>query len=142
MNLRRIAVVLMTLVMVLGMGAGMAAAEQPAPGWGWGCGIPFYYPFYAQYGRESIPYFALHPPVYYSYPVPRTYGYSPFAYPFGSPTPEIEWGPPKVEKKPEPKMMNNPHVREASHREHTGQVEPKVIHNPYVAAPLVAEARG
>src|SRR5436305_2234169 len=29
---------------------------------------------------NNLPYFALHPPVYYSYPVPRTYGYSPFAY--------------------------------------------------------------
>jgi hypothetical protein len=30
---------------------------------------------------ESVPYFALHPPVYYSYRVARTYGFSPFAYP-------------------------------------------------------------
>ena len=29
--------------------------------------------------QNNIPYFALHPPVYYSRPVPRTYGYSPFA---------------------------------------------------------------
>ena len=38
---------------------------------------------------ERIPYYALYPPVYYSYPVPRTYGYSPFAYPPGTPTPEL-----------------------------------------------------
>lgn len=36
-----------------------------------------------------VPYFAAHPPVYYSYPVPRTYGYSPFAYPPHVMTPEI-----------------------------------------------------
>jgi hypothetical protein len=38
---------------------------------------------------ERIPYYALYPPVYYSYPVPRTYGYSPFAYPPGTMTPEL-----------------------------------------------------
>jgi hypothetical protein len=34
-----------------------------------------------------VPYYSLFPPVYYSYPVPRTYGYSPFAYPPGTITP-------------------------------------------------------
>ncbi len=33
------------------------------------------------YSAEHIPYFAKHPPVYYSYPAPRPYGYSPYAYP-------------------------------------------------------------
>jgi hypothetical protein len=141
MNFRRLLVVLLAVAMVLGVGAGIASASQPYGGCG-GCGgIPFYYPFYAQYGQEHIPYFALHPPVYYSYPVPRTYGYSPFAYPLGSPTPEIEFDAPKPEKKPEPKTMNNPHVKEVSHAEHTVQAAPKVIYNPFVAAPRVAEAR-
>jgi hypothetical protein len=44
------------------------------PGW-FGCGFP------TVYETESVPYFALHPPVYYSYRVARTYGRSPFAYP-------------------------------------------------------------
>ena len=35
------------------------------------------------------PYFALHPPVYYSQPVPRTYGYTPFAYPGTKETPAL-----------------------------------------------------
>lgn len=35
-----------------------------------------------------VPYYALFPPVYYSYPVARTYGYSPFAYPPGTITPD------------------------------------------------------
>ena len=30
--------------------------------------------------RYEVPHFAAFPPVYYSEPVPRTYGYSPFAY--------------------------------------------------------------
>ena len=44
--------------------------------------------------QQRIPYYALYPPVYYSYPVARTYGYSPFAYPPGTLTPNL---PPKVE---------------------------------------------
>lgn len=41
-------------------------------------------------GRTPIPpYFALNPPVYYSYPVPRTYGYSPFYYPGTVKTPDV-----------------------------------------------------
>jgi hypothetical protein len=41
------------------------------------------------YSREKLPFYSLHPPVYYSLPVPRTYGYSPFAYPPGVRTPEV-----------------------------------------------------
>ena len=52
---------------------------------------------------RQIPYFAEHPPVYYSFPVPRTYGYSPYAYPGTYRTPEIEIA-------PAPAMIENPHV--------------------------------
>ncbi len=48
------------------------------------------------------PYFALHPPVYYSYPVPRPYGYSPYAYPGTVMTPE--WKPAA------PQEIINPYV--------------------------------
>jgi hypothetical protein len=41
-------------------------------GWGYG---------WLSCSTDTAPYFALHPPVYYSYHVARTYGYSPFAYP-------------------------------------------------------------
>ena len=51
-------------------------------GYGYGYGIP-----YNVYGQDSIPYFALYPPVYYSHPVARPYGFSPFAYPPGVTTP-------------------------------------------------------
>ena len=79
------------------------------------------------------PYFALHPPVYYSAPVPRSYGYSPFAYPGTVPTPEVVMGPEEI---------INPHVvpddaeevpvppQEASQR--TASVAPEVIRNPFV----------
>ena len=55
---------------------------------GWG-GYSSQFPWYghgnngpAAYSLGNIPappYFALHPPVYYSHPTPRTYGRSPFA---------------------------------------------------------------
>jgi hypothetical protein len=89
---------------------------------------------------DNVPYYALHPPVYYSEPVPRTYGYSPFAYPPGVMTPEIV-----VESKPV--TIINPYVpgagapdtkpasaetktdRSAST---TNSPEPLVIINPFV----------
>jgi hypothetical protein len=36
--------------------------------------------YYSTYAQESVPYYALNPPVYYSYPVARTYGLYPFPY--------------------------------------------------------------
>ena len=57
--------------------------------WGWRPGGAGLSPSF--YQQEHLPYFALHPPVYYKdAPVPRTYGYSPFAYPVGTRTPETK----------------------------------------------------
>ncbi|MCA9236477.1 MAG: hypothetical protein KDA44_13470 [Planctomycetales bacterium] len=39
---------------------------------------------------DRVPYYAAFPPVYYSVPVPRTYGHSPFAYLPSHETPEVE----------------------------------------------------
>ncbi len=109
-------------------------------GWGYGSSG-----LYTQY---SIPYFALHPPVYYSYPVPRTYGYSPWAYPPGVMTPEIEVA--------GPQNMLNPHVPGAEKTKPTanrvtsrGNTEatnaqvaapvPQVVINPYVNDKLAGD---
>ncbi len=62
------------------------------------------------YLRNRIPippYFALHPPVYYSAPVARSYGYSPFAYSGDVPTPEII--PMELSK-----VITNPYVQQAT----------------------------
>ncbi len=86
---------------------------------------------------NNLPYFALHPPVYYSEPVPRTYGYSPFAYPPGIMTPDIVG-------EAQPVTINNPYVpattpapapatktdRSAST---SSAPEPLVITNPFVS---------
>jgi hypothetical protein len=86
---------------------------------------------------NNLPYFALHPPVYYSEPVPRTYGYSPFAYPPEVMTPEIIG-------EPQPVTINNPYVpstkpasadvKPSDRSASTSQApEPLVIINPFVS---------
>lgn len=81
------------------------------------------------YSRDQVPpYFALHPPVYYSYPVPRTYGYSPYAYPPWIMTPKAP--------KPEPIVVPNKFVPSKDTRTAKGdQVvrTPLRMTNPYVA---------
>lgn len=97
------------------------------------------------YQDERIPYFALHPPVYYSAPVPRTYGWSPWAYPPGVQTPEIA--------ECEPLTVENPHIENSSTPAKPRGVQksgpaadrsasyrsPKLIRNPYYEAQVAAE---
>ncbi len=80
------------------------------------------------------PYFALHPPVYYSCPVPRSYGYSPFAYPSCVQTPDVEF-------------MNFPEGEQEAPAENDGEELPPAkptskiaargrwIKNPFLADP-------
>ncbi len=92
---------------------GVAAAQGPyishrvpvATYWG------YHWP--SLYSQEHIPYFAQHPPVYYSYPVRRTYGLSPYAW---------------------------PPVVTTAQRRHPAK-PPLVIRNPYVVSSGVAVAR-
>ena len=108
---------------VLVLAGGAAQAQSPCCGYGDGWGN-----YYGFYGREHIPYYALHPPVYYSVPIPRTYGYSPFAYPPGTMTPEVQWA-------AEPQTMLNPFVpqkaKPAAEPEQTA-LRAKTILNPFV----------
>lgn len=90
---------------------------------------------YASSRIPTPPYFAIHPPVYYSYPVPRTYGYTPWAYPSYVMTPTI--------KAPaQPAMYENPHVKQEAappaktkSASHTNRA-PQAIENPYVQAKI------
>lgn len=75
------------ILLISGLGASPVFAQGIAFGSPGGYGMGFFN--YGGPNQPSIPYYALYPPVYYSYPVPRTYGYSPFAYPPGVMTPEI-----------------------------------------------------
>jgi hypothetical protein len=97
------------------------------------------------YQDERIPYFSLHPPVYYSAPVPRTYGWSPWAYPPGVQTPEI------VEC--DPLTIENPHIESSSSKPKPSGVQrptpaadrsasyraPKLIHNPFFEPQVAGE---
>jgi len=113
--------------------ANTASAQYCGGGWGgggWGQGY--------LYGilRYEVPHFAAFPPVYYSEPVPRTYGYSPFAYPPGVMTPEIVG-------EVEPLELINPHVDSTEAKPTNAEkhdraaatarpVEPLVVVNPFV----------
>lgn len=72
------------------------------------------------------PYFALHPPVYYSHAVARSYGHSPFAYPGAKETPSAA---PKAE------MIENPHVqpttKEAKPKLNLKQITQLEVANPF-----------
>jgi hypothetical protein len=74
---------------------------------------------------DSPPYFAVHPPVYYSYPVYRTYGVYPFPYyaePMQSAAIPVE-----------PKTLINPYVEQNPNMEtQYAKRKPLRILNPYV----------
>ncbi len=120
-------------------GRGLAHGRGFGGGFGFGIGGGYDYGWdIAELYRElyhNLPYFALHPPVYYSYPVPRTYGYSPFAYPPGVMTPDIV-------PESQPVTINNPYVpgtKPSANETKTDRSastasnpEPLVVINPYV----------
>ena len=109
MNMRR--VLLLAAVTAASAGAAERAEAQAgygcAGGYGYGYGLGAW-----DVGRlygvlaQNVPHFAAFPPVYYSLPVPRTYGYSPFAYPPGVMTPEVVVA--------EPLAVENPYFSETS----------------------------
>lgn len=124
MNIR-----VLTCGLLLLAASSTAQAFQPYAGFG------TFFPGYGYniYGMDSVPYFALHPPVYYSRPVPRPYGWSPFAYPPGIMTPDVES--PAIQ----PQVYSNPHVDSNASADDDrvaaipSTVQPVVIVNPYVA---------
>lgn len=99
-------------------------SESPADAqWG---GFPGYGYGYNIYTSERVPFYAISPPVYYKHPVPRPYGYSPFAYPPGVLTPPATTAPPEV--------IINRYVRMPAQPATTTAAAPKpeIILNPFV----------
>jgi hypothetical protein len=141
-SMKRIATVgLLAFALAAIWGTSKAQAQGPyCGGWG-GCGINFPYGLYGSRVND-VPYFSMFPPVYYSLPVPRTYGWSPFAYPPGTMTPEVEPA--------QPQDMVNPYVPQNKEKGeakptsmHTAAYRaptPQVLINPYVQAAKVAAA--
>jgi hypothetical protein len=91
---------------------------------------PFGYGYGYGYGvfmHDRMPQYSMFPPVYYSRPVPRPYGYSPFAYPPGVLTP------PMGAVSRSPVIIVNPYAPAIKPSQSTdAKPEPLVIHNPYV----------
>jgi hypothetical protein len=103
----------------------VANAQYGVYGWPYGpCGWSYTYPY--SYSNQTVPYFAMYPPVYYSYRVARTYGYSPFAYPPGVMTPGSE--------APRPVIVQNQYSGSEAAGTMEGQQsgQPQRIDNPYV----------
>ena len=86
----------------------------------WGLGPAAYFSSgYANslYTRDYVPYYAMHPPVYYSEPVPRTYGYSPFAYMAFQATPApriVHYGTVIHAHAPKPMVVENPYFNKST----------------------------
>ncbi|HTU26872.1 MAG TPA: hypothetical protein VMF30_15805 [Pirellulales bacterium] len=72
------------LVGCLAAGANSAQAQIFAPSYGFAGGTGPY----NLYIQDTPPFYAMYPPVYYSQPYSRSYGWSPFAYPPGFGTPQ------------------------------------------------------
>ncbi len=132
------------LALLLGMSCSLLAADDAKAQYGMnaGCGYGYGYDIGRLYRglANNVPHFAAFPPVYYSAPVPRTYGYSPFAYPPGTATPELA-------AEAQPVEIVNPHFKPATTtsaeaaEDKVTQVEvtqPLLVMNPYVS-PRLAE---
>jgi hypothetical protein len=81
------------------------------------------------YSLDYPPYFAMHPPVYYSYPIPRTYGDSPFPYPPGLTAFQAD------STLPQPQIIKNEHVDDGNPSNDQQQYQTRMplrIHNPFV----------
>jgi hypothetical protein len=119
--------------------AGFASNSFPvAVGYGGGgwCGYFGDGGFTNLYNQGFIPvppYFSLHPPVYYSVPVPRTYGYSPFAYPGTVPTPDVQLGPEEIVNPYVEPDQDQTEAQDASTKTAgNAQPVPLVVQNPFV----------
>jgi hypothetical protein len=91
--------------------------------------VGYYTMLWRLYNTSHIPvppYFALQPPVYYSEPVARPYGYGPYAYPRWIETPE-----PKAPVRPA--MVTNPFVAPKVKQTKPGKdTTAQMIFNPYI----------
>lgn len=132
--MKRPAIFSALLVCAFGLAAVPAARSCDFGGFGFGYDYGYLYNIL----RHEVPHFAAFPPVYYSVPVPRTYGYGPFAYPPFVMTPEVV-------SESQPEVIINRYVPEkesdSSANDRTAAIprasvapQPLVIVNPFVTA--------
>jgi hypothetical protein len=121
----------MKKIMLVGLAAmalcavsGWAYGQIEAYGWPY---VPYWVrPAESVYYTETAPYFALRVPVYYSYRVARTFGYSPYPYP-----PEVVA---PGTYSPRPLSVQNPYAQtEGEEGSEAAQPTPPLrIDNPFV----------
>ena len=136
----RLGMVLVLALAFLVVETNEVQAQCAAGGYGgFGYGGGYGYDVGRLYGvlSQNVPHFAAFPPVYYSAPVPRSYGYSPFAYPPGTATPNLP-APTTVAKE-----ILNPYVPASTVTEKSeadkvtlrdSTPEPLAIVNPFVGS--------
>ncbi|HEX3654832.1 MAG TPA: hypothetical protein VHV55_03450 [Pirellulales bacterium] len=112
---------------ILALSAGQCQAQLVGFG-----GSYLYGAGYGLYVYERLPQYSLFPPVYYKHPTPRSYGFSPYAYPPGFTTPDVsatsrrtvivnDYVPQSssakesTNRQPEPLVMSNPYVKSGPH---------------------------
>jgi len=111
----------------------------------YGGSYPGAYPLRSYYVQRMPPYFAMFPPVYYSSPVRRPYGLSPYAWPpiyHGAAVRDVldrgasDYPSAKPVKRPTPIRIRNPYVSQAAEPSaipiQTGVRTSLRISNPYV----------
>ena len=89
------------------------------------------------YENSILPFYALYPPVYYSYVVPRPYGFSPFALPAGKAPAEAIVGPAKPAEVVNPFYRPDGGAEEIQPQQETGFKSASVI-NRHVRQPQAA----
>lgn len=109
----------------------IATSVSASASWPYCCSYSGWYGgngYYSNYSQESVPYYAVNPPVYYSYPVARTYGLYPFPYSAEVATATC----PAVA--PEPKLVINRFVEQKLTADSNSfERQPLRITNPFVA---------
>lgn len=110
-----------------GVGGGIGYGYNLA----YGIGIGGLYNGLSSYSDYRVPYFAAHPPVYYSHPVARPYGFSPFAYPPHILTPEVTCAPAV------PVTITNPYVPSSTKPAPESKASDETVSAPAASQPLV-----
>ena len=81
MNAKLVLLGLLGILALWSLPSEALAGHGPHGGyWGPGYGYGYYWTGYRHFTRPDIPYYAINPPVYYSHPVKRPYGFSPYAW--------------------------------------------------------------
>ncbi|MCA9231101.1 MAG: hypothetical protein KDA57_10640 [Planctomycetales bacterium] len=127
------------VALVLGLAGVLASAEGARAQCGLNVGACGIYDIGRLYRvlSQNVPYYAAFPPVYYSAPVPRPYGYSPFAYPPGVMTPEVaEVAPLEISNPYFPSSTETAAGESDKVTELSAPQQPLAIVNPFVVTHL------